>query len=64
MLKGRREQLEGVDIKVSANEWHTLGLKAEGERFTVTYDDKQLFTTTDQTFMHTGKIALWTKKAR
>jgi len=61
MLKGRREQLEGVDIKVSANEWHTLGLKAEGERFTVMYDDKQLFTTTDQTFTHTGKIALWTK---
>ena len=40
MVKGKREQLEGANIKVSGNEWHTLGLKAEGERFTVTYDGK------------------------
>ena len=61
MVKGKREQLEGANIKVAANVWHTLGLKAEGENFTVTYDGKQLFTATDSTFADAGKFALWTK---
>lgn len=61
VVKGRREQLEGANLKVSSNEWHTLGLKAEGERFTVTFDGKQLFATTDKTFSAAGKVALWTK---
>jgi hypothetical protein len=61
MIKGRREQLEGANVKVSGNEWHTLRLKAEGERFTVSFDGKQLFTATDRTFADAGKIALWTK---
>jgi hypothetical protein len=61
MVKGKREQLEGANVKVSSNEWHTLGLKAEGERFTVTFDGKPLFTATDRTFTDAGKIALWTK---
>lgn len=61
MVKGRREQLEAANVKVTGNAWHTLGLKAEGERFTVTFDGKQLFTATDRTFSDAGKIALWTK---
>lgn len=61
VVKGSREQLEGANLKVTANEWHTLGLKAEGERFTVTYDGKQLFTAADRTFAGAGRIALWTK---
>ncbi len=61
IVKGRREQLAGANIKVSSNEWHTLALKAAGEQFTVTYDGKELFTTKDRTFAGAGKIALWTK---
>lgn len=61
IVKGNREQIEGTNIKISANEWHTLGLKAEGEHFTVTFDGKQLFTTTDRTFTDAGRFALWTK---
>jgi hypothetical protein len=61
VLKGRREQLEGANLKVTANEWHQLGLRAEGERFTITFDGKQLFTATDRTFAGAGKVALWTK---
>jgi hypothetical protein len=61
IVKGSREQLEGANTKVSPNEWHTLGLKAEAERFTVTFDGKQLFTITDRTFTDAGRIALWTK---
>ena len=61
VVKGQREQLEGANIKVTANEWHQLGLRAEGERFTITFDGKQLFTATDRTFTAAGKVALWTK---
>src|SRR3984893_1350631 len=61
VVKGRREQLAGADTKVSAKEWHTLGIRAEGERFTVSFDGKVLFTATDKTFADAGKVALWTK---
>lgn len=61
VVKGRREQIEGANLKVTANQWHTLGLKVEGERFTVTFDGKQLFTATDRTFTDAGRVALWTK---
>ena len=61
VVKGRREELEGANLKVTANEWHTLGLKAEGERFMVTFDGKLLYTASDNTFSTAGKVALWTK---
>jgi hypothetical protein len=61
VVKGKREQISGASAKVSSNEWHTLGLRAEGERFTISFDGRQLFTATDKTFSHTGKVALWTK---
>jgi hypothetical protein len=61
VVNGRREQLESANLKVTANEWHTLGLRAEGERFTVSYDGKTLFGVTDETFTEAGGVALWTK---
>jgi hypothetical protein len=61
VVKGRREQLEGTNLKVTANEWHSLGLRAEGDRFTVSYDGRALFTARDNTFSEAGKVALWTK---
>jgi hypothetical protein len=61
VFKGRREQIDGVNTKVASNEWHSLGLKAQGERFTVEFDGKTLFTVADKTFAEAGKVALWTK---
>jgi hypothetical protein len=61
VVKGRREQLESASLKVTANVWHTLALKAEGGRFTVDYDGKLLFTASDATFKDPGRVALWTK---
>jgi len=61
VVKGQREQLEGANTKVTANEWHQLGLRAEGGRFTITFDGKQMFTAADQTVTSAGKVALWTK---
>jgi Galactocerebrosidase, C-terminal lectin domain len=61
VVKGRREQLDGVNTKVAGNQWHTLGLKAQGDKFTIEFDSKTLFTTTDKTFAGEGRVALWTK---
>ena len=35
--------------------------KAEGDRFSISYDGKMLFTAKDNTFAGPGKVALWTK---
>jgi hypothetical protein len=61
VVKGRRQQIDGVNTKVTGDEWHSLGLKAQDERFTIEFDGKTLFTTSDKTFAGAGKIALWTK---
>jgi len=61
VVKGRRQQIDGVNIKVTSGEWHSLGLKAQGDRFIIAFDGKTLFTTSDKTFAGLGKVALWTK---
>jgi hypothetical protein len=61
VVDGRREQLGGSNLKVTPNQWHSIVLRAEGERFTVAYDGKTLFTVTDRTFSKAGGVALWTK---
>ena len=61
IVKGRREQLANADIKVAGGIWHTLGLKAENDRFTVSFNGKTLYSANDRTFPGTGRIALWTK---
>ncbi len=61
VVKGRRSQIKGFETKVAGNQWHTLGLRAEGERFTMSFDGKTLFTVEDKTYADAGKVALWTK---
>lgn len=61
IVKGRREQLATANIKVASNQWHILGIRAENERFTVTFNGKTLHSTNDRTFTGAGRVALWTK---
>jgi hypothetical protein len=61
VVKGRRQQLAGVNTKVAPGQWHELGLRAEGDRFTISFDGKPALTASDTTFATPGKIALWTK---
>jgi len=61
VVKGRRQQIDGVNTKVTGGAWHSLGLKAQGDRFTIEFDGKTLFTASDKTFAGPGKVALWTK---
>jgi hypothetical protein len=53
--------LAGADVKVAPDVWHILALKAEGDRFSISYDGQPLFTAEDNTFAGPGKVALWTK---
>lgn len=61
VIRGRRTELKSASPKVTANEWHTLSLKADGDRFRVIFDGKELYTVTDKTITQAGKVALWTK---
>ena len=61
VIRGRRTELKSASPKVSANEWHTLSLKAEGDRFTITFNGKQLYTVADKAIAQAGRVALWTK---
>lgn len=58
VVRGRREQIKGASVKVSPGEWHTIGLRVQGPRLSVSFDGKPLFTAEDRTFLGPGKIAL------
>jgi hypothetical protein len=61
VVQGSRREIRGANAKVTSDQWHTLGLRAEGDQFTVRFDGATLFTATDRTFSGAGKVALWTK---
>ena len=61
VVRGDRQQFAGADLRVPAGEWHTLGLRAEGRRFTVAFNGRELFTAADAAIAGPGRVALWTK---
>ena len=61
VVKGDRKQLASASVKVSSGQWHTLALRAEGDRLSVSFNGKPLIVQTDRTFLGLGKVALWTK---
>ena len=61
VVGGRREMLAGANTKVSSKTWHALGIVAKGDRFTISFDGRELFTANDRTFAGAGRIGLWTK---
>jgi hypothetical protein len=59
---GRRELIGGMEINVSGQAWHTLGIAARGDRLTIFFDGKELFVTTDRRVSGPpGKVGLWTQ---
>jgi hypothetical protein len=62
VVAGRRMQLATKeDLKVPANEWHTLKVKHVGDRIECFLDGKKVLEGTDDTFQKAGKVGLWTK---
>lgn len=62
VVAGKREMIGSMEINVSGQAWHTLGVVARDERLTVFFDDRELFVAVDRRFPGPpGKVGLWTK---
>ncbi len=61
VVNGDRQQMASASVKASSGAWHTLALRAEGDRLSASFDGKPLLTHSDRTFTGLGKVALWTK---
>jgi hypothetical protein len=51
----------GRKTNIPSGEWGSLRVKAQGSRFVVYINAKQLFEVEDSTFQKAGRIGLWTK---
>jgi hypothetical protein len=59
---GRRELIGRMEVNVSRQAWHTLGIAARDDRLTVFFDGRELFVATDRRFPGPpGKVGLWTQ---
>ena len=59
---GRRETIGSMDVNVSGQARHTLGIAASEDRLTVFFDGKELFVATDRRRPGPpGKVGLWTE---
>jgi hypothetical protein len=59
---GRRETIGSMDVNVSGQARHTLGIAASEDRLTVFFDGRELFVTTDRRRPGPpGKVGLWTE---
>ncbi len=61
VVKGRRTQFAGVDVKVAGNAWHTLRVDFHSSHFIVTFDGKRVIDTDDDTIKGKGGVGVWTK---
>jgi hypothetical protein len=62
VVAGRREMIGCMEVNVSGQSWHTLGIAARGDRLTVFFDGRELFVATDRRFPGPpGKVGLWTQ---
>jgi len=60
-VKGSRRQFKSFNMKVTSNQWHTLRVDFDGNRFKVLFDGKVALEATDDTFKEPGAIGVWTK---
>jgi len=59
-LKGQRRTY-GLDVEVLRETWSRLGVRVQGNLFTVFLDGQELYQVEDDTFVDAGKVGLWTK---
>jgi hypothetical protein len=60
VVHGTWDELASAPAHVTSRQWHTLALKAEGDRFSVALDGQPVLAATDATFRAPG-TALCTK---
>jgi hypothetical protein len=59
-LKGRGRTY-GLDVEIPRGAWSRLGVRVQGDLFTVLLNGQELFQVEDDTFSGAGKVGLWTK---
>jgi hypothetical protein len=60
-IKGLRKSFKSVDVKVTANEWHTLRADFDGSQFVVTFDGRKVIEANDDSITGAGAVGVWTK---
>jgi hypothetical protein len=61
MVGGKRKALKVIDMKVSAQSWHTLQVHFKGTRISVSFDEKKVLETDSVELPGSGKVGLWAK---
>jgi hypothetical protein len=62
VVAGKREMIGCMEINVSGQAWHSIGIAAKDELLTVIFDGRELFVAIDRRFPGPpGKVGLWTK---
>jgi len=62
VVAGKREMIGCMEVNVSGQARHTLGIAARDERLTIFFDGRELFVAIDRRFPGPpGKVGLWTK---
>jgi hypothetical protein len=57
----RSAEFEDKEVKIPANEWHTLKIKMEGNHIECLLDGKKYLDVKDDSIKEAGKVGLWTK---
>jgi hypothetical protein len=58
--EGRSHEIASVERRIAPNAWHSLHVRAQDNRFTVTIDGEWLFTAYDAVLQQPGRLAVWT----
>jgi len=59
---GKPTRVESAEADVMPDRWHTLGVTLNDDHFTVSLDQKVLFTAFERTRKKDGHVALWTQE--
>jgi hypothetical protein len=60
-INGKRTMFKGANLEVPPGVWHTLRADFAGNKFTVTFNGKQVIEATDDKISEAGMVGLWTK---
>jgi len=61
VINGKRTQLANADVKLPAQQWHTVRAVQRGDHIQCYLDDKLLLDVHDQTIKDAGAVGLWSK---
>jgi hypothetical protein len=59
---GKSKRIDGADADVMWNRWHNLAVIVNDDHFSVSLDQKPLFTAFDRARMKDCRVALWTQE--